>query len=74
MTLDCLTESFEFTFGTCVLSEGVNGALYTIEAVNAANDATCDMTLAGLKSELKWSEAWYDYEKRKSSWERKSCQ
>jgi len=60
MTLDCLTEGFEFTFGTCVLSEDVNGALYTIEAVNAANDATCDVTLAGLKSELKWSEACVD--------------
>lgn len=62
MTFACLTESFEFTFDACVEDVDGNGnSLYTIEAVRAANDETCGLTLdADRKSVLNWNEACVD--------------
>ena len=60
MKFECLTESFEFEFDTCVEDIDVNGSpLYTIEAVHPATNDACDLIFdADRKSDLKWSEAW----------------
>ena len=60
MKFECLTESFEFEFDTCVEDIDANGSpLYTIEAVHPATNDACELIYdADRKSDLKWSEAW----------------